>query len=181
MPLRLSVEHGPFRDVPRRELTRRAQVMGVELQIEDLDVSILLTNDDQIHQLNRDYRHKDKPTDVLAFAQREGELAELAGEMLGDVVISVETARVQARARGATTLDEVTFLLAHGLLHLLGWDHETAAKDLRMRAETERLLALATKPVRVRRPAVASSKTRAGAALTRKTSSRAAPAGTRRR
>jgi probable rRNA maturation factor len=109
------------------------------LQLKDSEVSFVLTNDERIHQLNKIYRHKDRPTDVLAFAMQEGELAELAGGVLGDVIVSVPTARKQAEERGATVLDEVTMLLAHGLLHLLGWDHDTPAKDRRMRAETERL------------------------------------------
>jgi probable rRNA maturation factor len=109
------------------------------LQLQDSEVSFLLTDDKRIHQLNKVYRDKDRPTDVLAFAMQEGELAELAGSVLGDVIVSVPTARKQAEERGVSVLDEVTMLLAHGLLHLLGWDHDTAAKDRRMRAETDRL------------------------------------------
>lgn len=109
------------------------------LQLKDIEVSFVLTDDARIHQLNKVYRHKDRPTDVLAFAMREGDFAELAGGALGDVIVSVPTARKQARERDASVLDEVTMLAAHGLLHLLGWDHETPAKDRRMRAETDRL------------------------------------------
>ncbi len=110
-----------------------------ELQLQDREISFLLTDDKRIHQLNKVYRDKDRPTDVLAFAMQEGELAELAGGVLGDVIVSVPTARKQADERGASVLEEVTMLLAHGLLHLLGWDHQTAAEDRRMRAETDRL------------------------------------------
>ena len=67
----------------------------------------------------------------------------LEGEVLGDVIISVPTARRQAEEAGKDVLDEVTMLAAHGLLHLLGWDHDTPAKDRRMKAETDRLLAAA--------------------------------------
>ncbi|MBX3216985.1 MAG: rRNA maturation RNase YbeY [Labilithrix sp.] len=109
------------------------------LQLTDREVSFLLTDDNRIHQLNKVYRDKDRPTDVLAFAMQEGELAELAGGVLGDVIVSVPTAKKQADERGASLLDEVTMLLAHGLLHLLGWDHRTPAEDRRMRAETGRL------------------------------------------
>src|SRR5262249_7231225 len=79
------------------------------------------------------------PTDVLAFALREGEHGALAGNMLGDVIVSVPTASRQAKAAKRPLLDEVTMLVAHGILHLLGWDHETDAKDEAMRAETNRL------------------------------------------
>jgi probable rRNA maturation factor len=123
---------------------RRIDAMIVLLQLENNEISFVLTDDKTIHQLNKVYRGKDRPTDVLAFALREGRFAELAGAVLGDVIVSVQTARKQARERGASTLEEVTMLLAHGLLHLLGWDHETPAKDRRMRAETDRLCRAAT-------------------------------------
>ncbi len=105
------------------------------------EVSVLLCDDATIHELNRTYRHKDRPTDVLAFALREGEHAELAGDLLGDVVISIETARRQAREHQRTLVDEVRFLLAHGLLHLVGYDHATRAEERRMSALTDALLA----------------------------------------
>jgi probable rRNA maturation factor len=109
------------------------------VQMAHAELSIVLTNDDQIQKLNRIYRRKNRPTDVLAFAQREGEAAEHAGSLLGDVVVSIPTARRQAAERGAELGAEVTMLLAHGLLHLLGWDHQTEAADRRMRKETARL------------------------------------------
>src|SRR5579864_3747386 len=99
------------------------------LQLGKDEVSIVLTGDRQIRQLNKIYRRKDRPTDVLAFALREGEHGDLAGPLLGDVVMSVPTARRQAAAAGRELLEEITTLLAHGLLHLLGWDHDTPRKD----------------------------------------------------
>jgi probable rRNA maturation factor len=143
VPLDLRFEKGPHEGVTRKEIARRVGEMLRLLQLEKAELSIVLTDDDQIHELNRTYRGKDRPTDVLAFAMREGDFARLAGELLGDVIVSVPTARRQAASRGKSVLDEVTMLLAHGLLHLLGWDHETAAKDKKMRAETERLCAAA--------------------------------------
>jgi probable rRNA maturation factor len=109
------------------------------LEMPGAELSLLLTDDATIHELNRVYRQKDKPTDVLAFAQREGELGDSAGRLLGDVVISVPTARRQAGDARRSVGDEVLWLLAHGLLHLLGWDHDTPARDARMRRETARL------------------------------------------
>lgn len=139
----LVVEKGPHRSVPVREVERRIKQMIALLQLEKHEISFVLTDDARIHELNRIYRHKDRPTDVLAFAMQEGEFGELAGAALGDVIVSVPTARKQAAEQGKEVLDEVTMLLAHGLLHLLGWDHETPAKDRRMRAETDRLCAAA--------------------------------------
>jgi probable rRNA maturation factor len=109
------------------------------LDLPDAEVSVLLTDDREIRVLNRDYRGMDKPTDVLSFAMREGEGARFAGDLLGDLVISVQTCARQARAAKRPLLDEATMLLAHGLLHLLGWDHAAAAEDKRMRRETDRL------------------------------------------
>jgi probable rRNA maturation factor len=87
------------------------------------ELSILLTGDDEIHQLNQIYRQRDRPTDVLSFSQREGEVPG-PEDVLGDVVISIETAERQATERGQSLRAEVLELLAHGLLHLLGFDHE---------------------------------------------------------
>jgi probable rRNA maturation factor len=124
--------------------------MLAHLQLKESSLSIVLTNDKSIQQLNRIYRRKNRPTDVLAFPMREGEFSSMAGALLGDVVISVPTARRQALGCRRSTLNEVTMLLAHGLLHLVGWDHDTASKDRAMRAETERLIAAAG-PTRRRR------------------------------
>ena len=111
------------------------------LDIADAELSIVLTGDATIQELNRAYRGKNRPTDVLAFAQREGPMAHLAGALLGDVVLSVPTARRQARAGGRRLVSELTMLLAHGVLHLLGWEHDTPARGRRMRQETARLCA----------------------------------------
>jgi|HubBroStandDraft_2_1064218.scaffolds.fasta_scaffold668968_2 probable rRNA maturation factor len=137
--VRLTVEGGPWRGVSKADVVRRVRAMLDALQMNDAEASILLTTDDQIKNLNRIYRRKNRPTDVLAFSQREGELGERAGRLLGDIVVSVPTTRRQAAAAGRPMLSELTMLLAHGLLHLLGWDHQTPAEDRRMRRETERL------------------------------------------
>jgi probable rRNA maturation factor len=138
------------------------------LQLEKSEVSFLLTDDKRVHQLNKDYRHKDRPTDVLAFAMREGDFGGLAGDVLGDVIVSIPTARRQAEERDVPVLEEVTMLVAHGLLHLLGWDHDTPAKDRRMRAETDRLCLAAARPER----ATARSKAASVRAHTRKPAAR---------
>jgi probable rRNA maturation factor len=143
MPVRLTVEGGPHAGLDRKEVSRRTRAVFAALALADAELSVVLTDDARIHELNRVYRGKDKPTDVLAFAMREGEFGEVGSELLGDVIVSVETARRQAKERGHDVLAEVTMLLTHGILHLLGWDHETVAKDRKMRAETNRLVAIA--------------------------------------
>jgi len=97
-----------------------------------------LTDDTTIRELNRDFRDNDTPTDVLAFAMREGEGGELHPEQLGDVVISVETAARQAQGG---LLDELMMLCAHGLCHLLGYDHQTDEQEREMNERMVELLA----------------------------------------
>ena len=94
------------------------------------EVSVLLTDDVDIRQLNRDYRGVDAPTDVLAFSMREGEDGDVNPSLLGDLVISLETAARQASTRDGLggvcdNLEAETALLTvHGMLHLLGYDHQ---------------------------------------------------------
>ena len=92
------------------------------------EISILLMDDNQIRALNRKYLHRNRPTDVISFSQIEGEFNHINAKLLGDVVISVETARRQSGEVSSTLQDEITFLLVHGILHLLGYDHEGSAK-----------------------------------------------------
>src|SRR5438105_4264797 len=106
--------------IPRKRLR---QLLAALLELEGVspnaELSLVFCDDPFIHVLNRDYRGKDAPTDVLSFAQ-DG-----PGGLLGDVVISVPTARRQAEARGASVPDEIEWLFLHGCLHLLGYDDET--------------------------------------------------------
>lgn len=93
------------------------------------ELSLRLTDDAEIHSLNAQYRQQDKPTDVLAFAALEvnipqsDEMLECLPLYLGDIVISVDTAQQQAKQQGHSLQIELAWLAAHGLLHLLGWDH----------------------------------------------------------
>lgn len=132
----------------------RAVRMLAALSLAERELSVVLCDDATIHALNRDYRHKDKPTDVLAFAMREGEGAEYAHAahgVLGDVIISLDTAARQAHAHARSLDAEVTMLLAHGLLHLLGFDHVTRTEERRMTARTDMLCAAARTSRRGRR------------------------------
>jgi probable rRNA maturation factor len=97
------------------------------------EVSVLLTDDEEIRELNKTYRGIDKATDVLAFALDESGRIETS---LGDVVISVERARVQAKSRRVELDHELELLAVHGTLHLLGYDHAKARDARIMRART---------------------------------------------
>ncbi len=103
----------------------------------EIEISVLFTDNEGIRQLNREYRGIDTPTDVLSFPlSTPEELAQAPEEtevLLGDVVISVETAREQARQQGHSIKRESALLLTHGLLHLLGYDHGSEEERERMR------------------------------------------------
>jgi probable rRNA maturation factor len=123
---------------------RLAERMLVALELEHVELSILLCDDAVMRELNRRYRKRDRTTDVLSFAMGEGEsIGGAGGAVLGDIVIALPTAARQARAHRLDTRAEVTALLAHGLLHLLGFDHQTEATLRRMRARTDALIAAA--------------------------------------
>lgn len=92
------------------------------------ELSVVLADDALVHRLNRDYRGKDKPTNVLSFALTEAEEPELGEDapvMLGDVILAWETVAFEAAEQGKTPSDHMTHLVVHGVLHLLGYDHET--------------------------------------------------------
>ena len=113
----------------------------------DHELSVLLTNDAYIRELNRDYRDKDAATDVLSFAQMEGDVFVSAVPILGDLVISLETAARQAVDCGHSLAAEVRILLVHGLLHLMGHDHlEDEERKKMARAEDDLLAALPSEP-----------------------------------
>jgi probable rRNA maturation factor len=97
-----------------------------DLGCRESELSILLVDDDEMQRLNREYLSRDHPTNVLAFAMTEGEDRHLNPSVLGDVVVSTETAQREALQRGVTLEEEMALLLAHGILHLLGYDHEDA-------------------------------------------------------
>lgn len=108
------------------------------------ELSLRLTDDAEIQTLNAQYRGKDQPTDVLAFAALEVAVpqpVELEPLYLGDIVISVETAGRQAQQQGHSLALELAWLAAHGWLHLLGWDHPDEDRLMNMLSQQETLLA----------------------------------------
>ena len=112
-----------------------------ELACRDREISLVLVNNEQIQEINRQYLHRDYPTNVIAFSQIEGEFGDLNPDLLGDVVISVERAASDSMAGGLTLDDELDFLFIHGLLHLLGYEHEntTEAEAQKMKEKTDQL------------------------------------------
>jgi probable rRNA maturation factor len=177
------------RKAPRSPVVSSARVraladrMLLALELEQRELSVLLTDDPFIRALNHEHRGKDRATDVLAFPLDEGvdegkpagPLAAKSGKkpapaarasgrrnprgrssraaqpgpsdpMLGDVIISLDTAQRQARQRRHSLMDEIRFLLAHGLLHLIGYDHQTDAEEHEMNEMTSRLVSATRQP-----------------------------------
>jgi probable rRNA maturation factor len=100
------------------------------------EVSVLITNDEHVRELNKTYREMDKPTDVLSFPMAD------EGACLGDIVLSLERARAQAAEYGHSEAREIAFLIAHSTLHLLGYDHEEGASEGEMFDKQEEILDL---------------------------------------
>lgn len=124
-------------------MKEKAQVILDALGNPKGELSVLLLDDVQIAILNRDYLHRQGPTNVIAFAMREGEFAEVNPELLGDVVISLETAEREGLVMGQSMQDRLNELLIHGILHLFGYDHENSeAEAEKMETKTRDLLEL---------------------------------------
>lgn len=121
--------------------------------IQAYELSLRLTDDREVQTLNHQFRQQDKPTDVLAFAALEDDspqseaVAETLPLYLGDIVISIETAQRQAQTQGHSLKTELAWLAAHGLLHLLGWDHPDEEQLLRMLNQQQLLLSTVGVPI----------------------------------
>jgi probable rRNA maturation factor len=108
------------------------------------EISLLITNDLEIKNLNSEYRNKDKATDVLSFPQISNTESLIDSSSLGDIVISIDTAKKQALRYKCSLKKELTRLLVHGILHLLGYDHENVSKSeaQRMRRKEKKILSM---------------------------------------
>lgn len=143
----------PFEE---RVLEARAAWILEQLECTDRGLTLVLVDDENIRELNQQWRDVDEATDVLSFPLQEGFGVEFSGGMLGDIMVSVETATrlvssgdhasrvAHELARGQletwSLLDEITFLFIHGLLHLLGHDHVEEAEEAEMRAREAELM-----------------------------------------
>ena len=146
----ISMENAQDKIVLGEYLEKRLQDgLNAVAKLHDLDdmteVDITIVDDEEINQLNRDYRNVDRPTDVLSFAldeddEDEPELLEGQLHLLGDIIISAETATRQAEEFGHGLEREIVYLAVHGLLHLLGYDHMVEEDKVVMRAKEEEAL-----------------------------------------
>ncbi len=126
-------------DVVKRLLKRGLEIIPTSHVAKSIhEIDIVFTDDKEIKKLNSAYRAKNKPTDVLSFSQTEGEDLDFI-ESLGDIIISLDTAKKQAKQYKVTFEEEVLRLLMHGMLHLLGYDHvdvpEEVAEEMRARED----------------------------------------------
>ena len=138
-PENLEVENSLLDDI------KTALDLAGEIYDLNAEVSVTITNDEKIHELNLQYRNIDRPTDVLSFALRESDEPEIIfdeaqPEILGDIVISIDRAKEQAVEYNHSLRREVTFLTVHGILHLLGYDHIEENDRLEMEAEQKFLM-----------------------------------------
>ncbi len=117
-------------------MEKTAQAILDALAFPDAELSVVLVSDPDIHALNRQYRGKDRPTNVLAFAMRDGEFGNLTPELLGDVVISMDTMAQEAADAGKPARVRFIELLIHGILHLVGFDHEASDTDAEQMEKT---------------------------------------------
>jgi probable rRNA maturation factor len=150
MDVDINWEEDSFSDAEKQRMRNLLEkglsaVLNLCDESDKAEVSLSLVTDDQIRQLNRDYRGIDRPTDVLSFALNEEnpqdpQIFGLEDNLLGDIVISVERAQCQAVEYGHSFERELLYLAIHGILHLLGYDHETEDERVTMRTKEEEVL-----------------------------------------
>ena len=136
----------PNEEKPIKEVVSR--VLEEEKVLPEVDVYITLTNNEEIHKINKEYRDVDRPTDVLSFPMYERD--EIAGlkndtddeieKILGDIIVSIEKVREQAEEYGHSFERELAYLVTHGMLHLLGYDHMIEEEKAVMRKREEEIL-----------------------------------------
>lgn len=138
---------GRLGDAQRKDIEKLLEFAAEEEGIEpDAEVSVTIVTNHEIQQINKQYREKDSPTDVISFAMEEegeGEIEIVGADtppMLGDIIISIEKAYEQAEEYGHSVERELGFLVIHGFLHLLGFDHMTKEQEAEMFAKQKELL-----------------------------------------
>jgi probable rRNA maturation factor len=129
--LRILIDNRQEERLATAPLYKKTEQILNALGCDDHELSIVITDDAQVRELNRTYRGKDEPTNVLSFPMQEGEFSDITPGLLGDVVISLDTAEAEAIAAGISTDERMSQLLVHGILHLFGFDHELGENQAR--------------------------------------------------
>ncbi len=129
--------------IVKAKLQKRAQAILNALGSPEGELSILVVDDSEIKTLNKNYLNRSGPTNVIAFPMKEGDFSDINPQLLGDVVISIETAGREALQSGISAEERFGQLLVHGILHLFGFDHEKSEQDARkMEKKSNELLRL---------------------------------------
>lgn len=127
----------------KAKVQKKAQAILNALGNPEGELSILLVDDSEIKTLNKDYLNRSGPTNVIAFPMKEGDFSDINPHLLGDVVISMETAGREALQTGISTEERFAQLLIHGILHLFGFDHEKSEQNAnKMEKKSNELLKL---------------------------------------
>jgi probable rRNA maturation factor len=133
--------------IDARKIKRAAKRILHGLGFQGYELSLVIVDDQEITRLNRQYFHRNRPTNVISFPMAAGDPASLHSRILGDVIISAETAKRQTEEAGGKAEDEILFLLIHGILHLAGYDHEeTGDEREKMEAKEKELFSLLMRP-----------------------------------
>jgi len=115
--------------IDKNKIKNTLKIIMRRLDCADKEISVSFVDDETIRMLNKQYLGKNKPTNVLSFSMREDEYGDINPNVLGDIVVSVETAKKDAQGGGLTLAEEIDYLLIHGLLHLLGYNHEKTTQN----------------------------------------------------
>ena len=129
--------------ITQKKMVQKAQAILDALESPDAELSIVIVDDAHIAELNQCYLNRSGPTNVIAFPMRTGDFSDITPHLLGDVVISAETARLEADAMGIRFALRLSELLVHGVLHLFGYDHEKSEKESsRMQQKSDELMGI---------------------------------------
>jgi probable rRNA maturation factor len=129
--------------IAHEEIKKKAKTILNALECHDGELSILIVNDPEIAKLNKTYLGRSGPTNVIAFSMQEGPFGQISPNLLGDVVISLDTAAREAEDAGISVESRLDQLLIHGVLHLFGFDHDKTSEQAKaMRMKEEELLKL---------------------------------------
>lgn len=141
----IHVENQTQDEIPLKDLTIKKTIsktleLSSWVSSKPYEVSVLFVDRDEIRQINKDYRNIDRATDVISFSYREGEGAEFAGMMLGDLAICPEVVKKHSLAYGTLFEVEMSFVIVHGVLHLLGFDHTKKTDREKMREMEDKVM-----------------------------------------
>jgi probable rRNA maturation factor len=130
----------PFNKITSKQIKSFADKVCKYLELKKITLNLILCDNEVIHAINRDYRKKDKPTDVISFSYRENPFPKISNrcEELGDIYISLEKAAEDAAVFGISLEEEIRWLEVHGILHLVGYDHEKSRKDEKIMRDKEK-------------------------------------------